>query len=53
MDRLRAFNVNSETFRSIEVFSLTAVAYIVITFVATFVLATMGRKLFRARMKVF
>ena len=42
-----------ETFRSIEVFSLTAVAYIVITFVATFVLATMGRKLFRARMKVF
>jgi polar amino acid transport system permease protein len=49
----RAFNVNSETFRSIEVFSLTAVAYIVITFAATFVLATTGRKLFRARMKVF
>ena len=49
----RAFNVNSETFRSIEVFSLTAVAYIVITFVATFVLATAGQKLFRARMKVF
>ena len=38
----RAFNVNSETFRSIEVFSLTAVAYIVITFVATFVLPAAG-----------
>ena len=49
----RAFNVNSETFRSIEVFSLAAVVYIVITFVATFLLAGAGRKLFRARMNVF
>jgi polar amino acid transport system permease protein len=48
----RAFNVNSETFRSIEVFSLTAVVYILITFVATFLLAGAGRKLFRARMNV-
>ena len=28
----RAFNVNSETFRSIEVFSIVALMYVVITF---------------------
>ena len=32
----RAFNINSETFRSVEIFSVTALIYIVITFVATF-----------------
>ena len=31
----RAFNVNSQTFRSIEVFSVTAALYVVITLVAT------------------
>ena len=48
----RAFNVNSETFRSIEVFLLAAVIYVVITFVATFLLAGVGRRFFRARMKL-
>lgn len=48
----RAFNVNSETFRSIEVFLIAAGIYIVITFVATFVLAGVGRNFFRARMKL-
>jgi polar amino acid transport system permease protein len=46
----RAFNVNSETFRSVEVFSIAAVIYIAITFIATFLLATVGRKFFRAKM---
>lgn len=49
----RAFNVNSETFRSVEVFSIVAVIYILITFVATFLLAGVGRKFFRAKMNYF
>jgi polar amino acid transport system permease protein len=48
----RAFNVNSETFRSIEVFSLTAGLYVVITLIASILLALIGRHLFRARMRV-
>lgn len=48
----RAFNVNSETFRSIEVFSLTAGLYIIVTLVATLVLSLMGRYLFRAKMRL-
>ncbi len=48
----RAFNVNSRTFRSIEVFSIAAAFYVVITFVATIVLALLGRYLFRAKMRV-
>ncbi len=46
----RAFNINAETFRSIEVFSLTAGIYIVVTMVATVILALLGRFLFRAKM---
>ena len=30
----RAFNINSETFRSVEIFSITALIYIIITFIA-------------------
>ena len=48
----RAFNVNAETFRSIEVFSLTAGIYIVVTLVATVILALLGRFLFRAKMRL-
>jgi polar amino acid transport system permease protein len=48
----RAFNLNSETFRSIEVFSITAGLYIVITIVATAVLGLIGRTLFRAPMRM-
>lgn len=48
----RAFNVNAETFRSIEVFSVTALMYIVITVAATAILAVIGRVLFRARMRI-
>ena len=48
----RALNVNAETFRSIEVFSLTAGLYILVTMVATIVLGLLGRYLFRARMRL-
>lgn len=49
----RAFNINAETFRSIEVFSITAVLYIVLTLAASFILGLTGRFLFRARMRLF
>lgn len=48
----RALNLNSQTFRAIEVFSITAGLYIAITFVATLLLALAGRGLFRARMRI-
>jgi polar amino acid transport system permease protein len=48
----RAFNVNAETFRSIEVFTLAAGLYIVLTLIASIVLALVGRYLFRARMRI-
>ena len=38
----RAFNINSETFRSVEIFSVTTLIYIVITFVPTFFLSVMA-----------
>lgn len=49
----RAFNVNAETFRSIEVFSLTAGLYIVVTLVATLILGLFGRYMFRAKMRLY
>lgn len=48
----RAFNVNSETFRSLEVFSVVGVIYVAITLVASAVLAVLGRFAFRARTRV-
>ena len=48
----RAFNLNSETFRSIEVFSITALLYVAITLIATAVLGLTGRTAFRARMRI-
>ena len=48
----RAFNINSQTFRSIEVFSITAAFYILTTFVATAILGLAGRTLFRAKMRL-
>lgn len=44
-----AFNINSQTFRSIEVFTVTAGIYVVLTLAASVALAFMGRALFRAR----
>ena len=48
----RAFNINSDTFRSVEIFSLTALVYIVITFMATFLLAIIGRYFFKAKIRI-
>ena len=48
----RAFNINSQTFRSVEVFTLTAALYVVVTFAATAFLAVMGRVAFRAKMRL-
>lgn len=44
-----AFNINSQTFRSIEVFTVTAGIYVVLTLAASLALAFIGRALFRAR----
>ena len=49
----RAYNINSETFRSVEVFSVAALFYIVITLLATWSLALIGKKFFRAKMRWF
>lgn len=48
----RAYNVNSLTFRSLEVFSITAVIYIALTLVCSVTLALLGRWLFRVQAKV-
>jgi polar amino acid transport system permease protein len=48
----RAFNINSTTFRSIEIFTTVAVLYVVVTFIATILLALVGRWAFRARLPV-
>ena len=48
----RAFNINAQTFRSVEVFSLTAALYVIVTFAATAFLAVMGRVAFRAKMRL-
>jgi polar amino acid transport system permease protein len=47
----RALNANAETFRSIEIFSVTAAYYIAITLAANVFLAAVGRVWFRARMR--
>jgi polar amino acid transport system permease protein len=48
----RAFNINSTTFRSIEVFTTVAGLYVIVTFIATILLALFGRFAFRARVPV-
>jgi len=47
----RAFNVNATTFRSLEVFTLTAGLYVIITLAATLILALLGRYLFRTKLR--
>ncbi len=49
----RAFNVNAITFRSIEIFSLTAGLYFLVTIAASTLLVLLGRWLFRVKGKVF
>ncbi|RWR26124.1 amino acid ABC transporter permease [Sinirhodobacter populi] len=45
----QALNINSLTFRSIEVFSITAAIYVVITLIASILLGIFGRAVFRVR----
>jgi polar amino acid transport system permease protein len=49
----RTLNVESQTFRSLEVFSITAGIYLVITLLLTLALQFVGQSLFRVRIKVF
>ena len=48
----RAFNVASETFRSIEIYIIAAVGYVIITVAASALLAVIGRIVFRVKAKV-
>jgi polar amino acid transport system permease protein len=49
----RSFNVNAITFRSIEIFSITAGLYVLITIIASFILLYLGKWLFRVKGRVF
>ena len=49
----RALNANATTFRSIEIFSVTALIYVGITIVASALLYALGRWLFRVRRRAF
>jgi polar amino acid transport system permease protein len=48
----RALNINATTFRSIEIFSMTAGIYVAVTLFASLSLAAAGHYLFRARMRL-
>jgi polar amino acid transport system permease protein len=47
----QAFNINAQTFRSIEVFSLTALIYVTLTLFASALLGLIGKFAFRAKMR--
>lgn len=49
----RALNANAISFRSVEIFSITAGIYVVLTIIASLILWTLGRVLFRVKAKVF
>lgn len=49
----QALNANAVSFRSIEIFSLTALIYVGLTVVASAALYSLGRWLFRVRVRAF
>jgi len=49
----RTYNLSAQTYLQVEAFSMAAAGYVVITLLATVLLAAVGRYLFRARVKVF
>jgi len=49
----RAYNINAQTFRSLEIFSITAGYYIILTLIASAVLYASGRYFFRIKGRVF
>lgn len=48
----RTINANAETFRAIELYSMTAVIYVLLTIVASALLAIVGRYMFRVKVSV-
>ena len=48
----RTINANAQTFRAIELFSITALIYVGLTILASAMLAVIGRYVFRVRMNV-
>ncbi len=49
----RALNANAISFRSIEIFTMTAVIYVLLTIVASALLYGLGRTLFRVKARAF
>jgi polar amino acid transport system permease protein len=49
----RAYNINAQTFRSFEIFSIAAIYYVVLTLVASAVLYAAGRHFFRVKARIF
>lgn len=49
----RAFSVNADTFRAVEIFVVIGVLYVLVTIAASLLLSLVGRTLFRVRMSVF
>jgi polar amino acid transport system permease protein len=49
----RALNANAISFRSVEIFSVVAVIYILLTIIASTLLWCLGRWLFRVKARVF
>jgi len=49
----RAFSVNADTFRAVEIFVVIGVLYVLVTIAASLLLSVVGRTLLRVRMSVF
>lgn len=49
----RAFSVNADTFRTVEIFIVVAILYVVVTLAMSVALSAIGRGLFRARTPLF
>ena len=48
----QALNINAQTFRSIEVFSIVALVYVALTLIASVTLGLIGKFVFRAKMRL-
>lgn len=49
----RTYNINAQTFRSLEIFSIAALYYIALTLIASAALFALGRYAFRVKAKAF
>jgi polar amino acid transport system permease protein len=48
----QALNINAQTFRSLEIFSITALIYVALTLIASVTLGLIGKFAFRAKMRL-